>query len=253
MALRILTDGGEGNPNPLFIHAHSDDETLQTGALLAWLASQQVSCDLVTCTRGEQGQIVPGALPKSITDDDLVRVRGRELACAVAALDITSHYWLGTPPARAAGLSPRNYRDSGMTWVEPGLAGPAELDDPLTFTAAELAEATADLVALVRATEPSVLVGYDDAGSYGHPDHLRAHEITVAAARETGVLLVEVASNPDDPGFEWFDFSEQREMLMRALRCHATQLTVHDDHLVHVGGQRQEMPLRVGLRVADLG
>lgn len=252
-ALEILSSGTGERPTPLFVHAHPDDETLQTGALIAWLTSQQVSCDLVTCTRGERGKVVPGVVPDSITPEDLVRVRGRELNCAVGALGITNLFWLGTPPARAADAAPRRYHDSGMTWLAPGLAGPAEDADPQSFTAADLAEVSADLVALVRATQPSVLVGYDNAGSYGHPDHLRAHEVTKAAARETGIPMVEVASLPDAPGFEWFDYSDQRGAVVAALGCHATQLTVLEHDLEHVGGQRQDLPLRIGLRLADLG
>lgn len=233
---------------PLFVHAHPDDETLATGSLLAWLAGHGVNLEVVTCTRGERGEIVEGVLPPSVTRADLVRVRQRELACAMDELGVKDHDYLGRPPARAAGLQPREYRDSGMRWVAPGLAGPAEPDDPLSFTAASLDEQLADLLALVERVRPSVLVGYDDLGSYGHPDHIRAHELTSAAARAAGLPLVEVASEPDGEGFEWFDLSDQRERVLKALRCYATQLTVHDDHLIHVGGQRQELPLRVGLR-----
>lgn len=239
-------------PFPLFVHAHPDDETLQTGALLAWLTERQVNVEVVTCTRGEQGEIVAGVLPPQVADADLVRVRQRELACALDALGIRDHDFLGSPPARAAGLQPRDYRDSGMRWIAEGLAGPGEAAGPDTFVAADPDEAVADLLALIERVQPSVLVGYDNLGSYGHPDHLRAHEITVAAARRSRLPLVEVASTPDAPGFEWFDLSDQREPVLAALRCHATQLSVFDDHLVHVGGQRQELPLRVGLRRTEV-
>ena len=249
----LLSDGRGGTaPTPLFVHAHPDDETLQTGGLIAWLTGRQINCDLVTCTRGERGEIVPGVMPSSITTADLIRVRGRELAGALHILGISGHFWLGMPPARRAGYSPRQYRDSGMRWVAEGQAGPIETADPDTFTSADPDEAYADLLALVQAVEPSVLVGYDRGGSYGHPDHLRAHELTRRVARQAGVGLVEVASRPEDPGFTWFDFPEQRATVIAALRCHATQLTVRDDHLVHVGGQRQALPLRIGLRRVEL-
>lgn len=233
---------------PLFVHAHPDDETLESGALLSWLTARHVSVEVVTCTRGERGEIVSGVLPPSVTPADLVRVRQRELACALTALGVRDHDYLGTPPARAAGLQPRAYRDSGMAWVAPGLAGPAEPNDPQSFTAAPLDEALADLMALVVRAQPTVLVSYDALGRYGHPDHLRARELTLAAARQSGLPMVEIASGPGSEGFEWFDLSDQRAALMSALGCYATQLTVHDDHLVHVGGQRQELPLRTGLR-----
>lgn len=233
---------------PLFVHAHPDDETLDTGALLAWLSTNDVTAAVVTCTRGERGEVVEGVLPASVTQADLVCVRQRELACAIAALGVHDHDYLGMPPARAAGLQPRDYHDSGMRWVAPGLAGPAETNDPCAFSVAPLDETVADLLALVERVQPTVLVSYDALGSYGHPDHVRAHELTLAAARQAGLPVVEVASAPDAEGFEWFDLSDQREAVRTALRCYTTQLIVHDDHLVHVGGQRQELPLRTGLR-----
>lgn len=246
--LDLLVTETERQVFPLFVHAHPDDETLQTGALLAWLVANNVQPEVVTCTRGERGEVVEGQLPSSITDADLVRVRQRELSCALDALGVGDHDYLGTPPARAAGLQPRDYRDSGMRWVAPGQAGPAEGDDPDSFTAVEAVEPLADLLALIERVQPTVLVGYDNIGSYGHPDHIRAHEITLAASRASGIPMVEVASNPDADGFEWFDLADQRGALIEALRCHATQLIVHEHHLVHVGGQHQELPLRIGLR-----
>lgn len=233
---------------PLFVHAHPDDETLQTGALLAWLSANDITCEVVTCTRGEQGEVVSGVLPTEITAADLARVRQRELSCALDALGSLDHDYLGTPPARANGLQPRDYRDSGMRWVSEGVAGPAELHDPDTFTAADLPDLVADLRALIDRVQPTVLVSYDEQGSYGHPDHVRAHELTLATSKATGIPMVEVASTPDAEGFEWFDLSDQRDAVVTALTCYQTQLTVADDHLVHVGGQHQDLPLRIGLR-----
>ena len=60
----------------------------------------------------------------------------------------------------------------------------------------------------------------------------------------------EEENGEDAAGFEWFDLSDQRETVIKALRCYTTQLTVHEDHIVHVGGQRAEIRLRVGLRLA---
>lgn len=234
---------------PLFVHAHPDDETLQTGPLLAWCATRRVSTDVVTCTRGERGELVPGVLPAVISEGDLVKVRQRELAKACKVLGVNAHYYLGTTPARVAGEPERAYRDSGMRWIAEGLAGPASQDDPGSFTAADIAEPVADLVALVKAAESSVLVSYDAGGSYGHPDHVRAHEITREAARLTGMPMVEVASTPGDEDFEWFDFPSTRDQVIAALGCYPTQLSVRDDQIVHVGGQLQEIPTRIGLRV----
>lgn len=246
--LEVLAGAPGDQVFPLFVHAHPDDETLDTGALLGWLADRQVHVELLTCTRGEQGEVVAGVLPAGVTQADLVRVRQRELQCALQKLGVHEHDLLGTPPARAADLPPRHYHDSGMRWIAPGQAGPAELADPLTLTAAPLEELVTDLMALIERVRPTVLVTYDDVGSYGHPDHLRAREMTLAAAERSGLPVVETASRDEAEGFDWFDLSDQRDRVVDALRCYATQLTVHDDHVIHVGGQRGGIRLRVGLR-----
>ena len=248
--LDVLAGAAESDSRvPLFVHAHPDDETVQTGSLLAWLAAQGLPVSVLTCTRGEQGEIVSGVLPASTTADELVRVREAELAHAIETLGVAASYFLGTPPARAAGLGRRDYHDSGMRWVAEGLAGPADIDDPDTFTASRLDDEVADLLALIDRVRPTVVVGYDRLGSYGHPDHVRAHELAAVAAEAAGLPLVEVASDPDTDGFEWFDLSDRKQTVIQALRCYATQLTVVDDHIVHVGGQHQALPLRAGLRV----
>lgn len=248
--LELLASASEAvSVKPLFVHAHPDDETVQTGSLLSWLTGHGVPVVLLTCSRGEQGEIVAGVLPAETTSDELIRVRERELACATETLGITEHYLLGTPPARAGGLTPRHYHDSGMRWVREGLAGPADIDDPETFTASDLDDEVADLLALIEHVRPTVIVGYDKAGSYGHPDHVRAHDLAVAAARASGLPLVEVASDEDSEGFERYDLADQKQTVIAALRCHATQLSVVDDHIVHVGGQHQGLPLTAGLRL----
>lgn len=247
--LDLMTVAGHSGPSaPLFVHAHPDDETVQTGSLMAWLAAHGLAVSLVTCTRGEQGEIVAGVLPESTTPAELVRVRENELAKAVGTLGIAQAFMLGTPPARAAGLEQHDYHDSGMAWIAEGLAGPADIDDPQTFTASSLDDEVADLLALIDQLRPTVLVGYDRLGSYGHPDHVRAHELAVAAAQKADLPMIEVASEPDAEGFEWFDLSDQKQTVISALRCYATQLRVVDDQIVHVGGQHQELPLVVGLR-----
>lgn len=80
---------------PLFVHAHPDDETVQTGSLLAWLAAQGLPVSVLTCTRGEQGEIVSGVLPASTTADELVRVREAELAHAIETLGVAASYFWG--------------------------------------------------------------------------------------------------------------------------------------------------------------
>lgn len=234
-------------------HAHPDDEVLATGVLLAWLAEHGVPTTVVTSTRGECGEIVPGALPADTTPEALVAVREAECLAALAEIGgpgTIGHHWLGTPPARAVGLPPREYRDSGMRWVTSTLAGPGDSTDPRTLTAATVDEAAADLAAFVRTSGATLVASYDADGGYGHPDHVRTHEVAREAARLTGVDFVEFASDLDDPRFERHDLPEYLETVIRALRHYRSQLTVHPDHLEHVGGQRQEFPSSVTLRRA---
>ncbi|MGO4958485.1 PIG-L family deacetylase [Luteococcus sp. Sow4_B9] len=231
----------------LFCHAHPDDETLATGALIAHLVGRGIACDLVTASRGEMGEVVPGPLAH-LAGDGLEEHRTGELAGALDVLGVDRHAWLGTAPARAEGLPARRYRDSGMEWIRPGLAGPADANDERSFTWAPLAEPVADLVALVRAWQPDLMVSYDAGGGYGHPDHVRMHEVARAAAERAQVPCAEIRHEPGE-GVEWFDLPETLPVVAEALRHHATQLTVQPNgtEVVHSGGQREEIVTAVGL------
>ena len=140
------------------VHAHPDDEAISTGGVLARYADEGLRTVLVTCTGGEVGEI---ADPSLATPENLAEVRKRELRTAVEILTVGQLYLLG-------------YRDSGMV-------GTADNDHPASFHRASLEEATGKLVALIRRERPQVLVTYDDNGFYGHPDHIKANRITVAA------------------------------------------------------------------------
>jgi len=255
-AQRLLT-GLAGRPECLdglkilMFHAHPDDEALQSGALIAELAARGALVDVVTATRGERGEVVAGVLSGDVSAEQLVDVRIAELAAASEILGVREHYFLGAGAARADGLAERRYLDSGMRWIADGLAGPAEDQHPDSFSLAPQAAALADLLALITHVQPEVLISYDQAGSYGHPDHVRVHEIGAAAAHAAAVPLVEIASDLEQPGFEYSDFNQHAERLIDALRCYRTQLTVNDGYLTHVGGQRQELPMTIGLRIVD--
>ncbi|MGI8415800.1 MAG: PIG-L deacetylase family protein, partial [Nakamurella sp.] len=95
----------------LLLHAHPDDETLATGGTIARLLDEGCWVGVLTATRGERGDVVPGALPDGA---DLVQARLAELAAALGALGGVEHSFLGEPPARAKGAAPRSYADSGM-------------------------------------------------------------------------------------------------------------------------------------------
>ena len=263
----------EGAQRVLTLQAHPDDETLSTGALLAHLAARGTRIDLVTATRGEEGETVPD----SIALDDarsFVEVRAAELDGATRSLGIASSCFLGSPPALAPGADARRYRDSGMRWVTPQLAGPAEDTGPDAFTRRPVAEAVADLEAAIRALRPDVLLSNDDGGTYGHPDHVHVH--TIAAQ---GVPLIEVASyhdadaQADDPSFARRELPGTARAVEGALRAHRTQLTVLGPaaakgagsdvdragrgssgaasgiRIVLSGGQERVVPLSAGIRV----
>lgn len=243
----------------LFVHAHPDDETLATGGTIARLVDEGFRVSVLTATRGERGDIVPGSLAGRPVGD-LVAVRLAELASALSALGVQQHYWLGEPPARADGAPARRYADSGMQWSADGTAVPAADVSQDSLTAGSLEDESADLLALINDIRPGLVISYDPAGGYGHPDHLRVHQIARSAAKSAGTPFAAVIppqlADPDfasaDPDFAradpeagaliTIDVAGQLGRRLDALRGYRTQLEqVHSDHLIHVGGQRQEL------------
>jgi N-acetyl-1-D-myo-inositol-2-amino-2-deoxy-alpha-D-glucopyranoside deacetylase len=173
----------------LVVHAHPDDETLATGGLLAtWAASGQ-PVTLVTCTRGERGEVIGTALSHLEGDGAaLAAHREGELAAALASLGVTDHAFLDSvPPAADALTSRARLEDSGMAWVGDGApgatgqAGAATEVPPGALVRASVEECAERLATVVRDRRPAVVVTYEPGGGYGHPDHVRAHEITVRA------------------------------------------------------------------------
>jgi N-acetyl-1-D-myo-inositol-2-amino-2-deoxy-alpha-D-glucopyranoside deacetylase len=151
----------------ILVHAHPDDETIATGATMAKYAAEGALVTLVTCTRGEEGEIVVSDLAhmSSADHDRLGEHRVEELATACEALGVRDFRFLG-----GAG----RFRDSGMM-------GESSNEDPRCFWRADLDEATRDLVGIVRDVRPQVMVTYDENGFYGHPDHIRANQVAVRA------------------------------------------------------------------------
>ncbi|MDO5499873.1 MAG: PIG-L family deacetylase [Propionibacteriaceae bacterium] len=233
----------------VFTHAHPDDETLATGALIAELVDQGIECLVLTATRGERGELVKGRFP-GLEGEEFVAHREGELAAALRTLGAGKPMFLGEPPARAEGLEPRRYEDSGMRWVREGEAGPAEDSGPESLTAADSDETVADLVAGLAALAPDVVVTYDEDGGYFHPDHVRLHHLTKAACAELGVPLVELLSDDEADG-QWWDLEHWLPQVQAALECHQTQLTVSDRDVIHSGGQKEPIRLRIGVRRAD--
>jgi N-acetyl-1-D-myo-inositol-2-amino-2-deoxy-alpha-D-glucopyranoside deacetylase len=151
----------------LLVHAHPDDETINNGATMARYVAEGAQVTLLTCTLGEEGEVLVPELAQLAADqaDQLGGYRILELREAMAALGVTDSRFLG-----GAG----RYRDSGM------MGTPAN-DHPRAFWNADLDRAVADAVAVVREVRPQVLVTYDEKGGYGHPDHIQAHRVAMAA------------------------------------------------------------------------
>lgn len=194
----------EGAQNVLFVHAHPDDETIATGGTIAGLAAAGRAPLLVTLTRGERGEVVPGTFAGAEGSPELSAHRESELAAAVAALGVAQHAYLGTPPARATGLEPRVYEDSGMQWADPdadgvrwAVAAPDASEAALTRSPA--VEALNDLIALAVAWGAGAIASYDERGGYGHPDHVFAHRAARAVARGLELPFWQVEAVGADP------------------------------------------------------
>lgn len=246
----------DGVRTVLIAHAHPDDETLASGALIAELVERGLRVILVTATRGERGEVVDGPLSALAGTNGLARHRESELSAACRILGITEQHWLGEAPASRAGASTR-YVDSGMRWLHEGLAGPAHDVSPGAFSLAPLDDTTADLAALVADVRPDLLISYDHGGGYGHPDHLRMHETAIETAKLTGVPFAELvhdrtaleASAAHGHRVEWFSLEHRLQQVSDALAEHSTQVTVEGDEIVHSGGQRERIGTSVGLRL----
>ena len=156
-------------PRLLLVHAHPDDETINNGATMAMYADKGYGVTLVTCTRGEEGEVLVPELEHlaSNREDALGQHRETELADAMEILGVTDHRFLGWPSTK--------YRDSGMMGSEPN-----QRED--NFWNAQLDEAAEHLVAIILEIKPHVLVTYDEFGGYGHPDHIQAHRVAMRAA-----------------------------------------------------------------------
>ncbi len=147
-------------------HAHPDDETIGTGGTMAMAVRAGHRVVLVTCTRGEMGEIV---VPEMDTPDNhrrLGEIRAGELEAAMGALGVTEWDNLG-------------YRDSDMM-------GRAGNRDPRCFWQAGPDEAIGRMVWMVRRFRPDVMTTYNDFGGYGHPDHIRTHVVATGAFERAG-------------------------------------------------------------------
>ena len=235
-------------PRFLFVHAHPDDETLTTGATIAHYARQGAEVHVVTCTLGEEGEVIGDKWARLAVDhaDQLGGYRIGELTRALNHLGIAEPWFLG-----GAG----RWRDSGMAET-PGR-------DRHRFTDAGLDEPVAALADVIQEVRPHVVVTYDPNGGYGHPDHIRAHEVTMAAVAAaaptwqvpkvywtvlsrsavdaalrglagaelpphwTSILVSDLPFLYDDDQIDAvIDAPESRQAKVAAMRAHATQVSV---------------------------
>jgi LmbE family N-acetylglucosaminyl deacetylase len=151
------------------VHAHPDDEATSTGGVLARYADEGVRTVLVTCTDGACGDAPGGAKPGEPGHDpaEVVRIRQAELEASCAVLGVDHLELLG-------------YGDSGMI-------GWPQNDAPASFWSTPVDEAAGRLAELMERYRPQVVATYDENGFYGHPDHIQAHRITMAAVEKTGI------------------------------------------------------------------
>jgi N-acetyl-1-D-myo-inositol-2-amino-2-deoxy-alpha-D-glucopyranoside deacetylase len=169
-------------PRLLFVHAHPDDETITNGTTIAHYVARGAEVRVVTCTLGEEGEIIGDRWAQLGVDhaDQLGGYRIGELTAALRAMGVNAPIFLG---------GPGRWRDSGMAGTDqPSRHQPR-------FSDADEREAVGALVAVIRELRPHVVVTYDPNGGYGHPDHIQAHVVTTAA--------VAAARTDDYPGVPW--------------------------------------------------
>ncbi len=252
----------------LLVHAHPDDETIGNGATMARYALAGAGVTLVTCTRGERGEVVDEGVGVSEGEHQaLADLRVMELAAAMEALGVSDHRFLDD--AALAGESRGDtdavrYQDSGMAWAPGGVtrAEPAADTPAEAFAVADPGQAAARLAGVIREVRPQVVIGYEPDGGYGHPDHVRAAAVTVAAIDlaadpgaagvlgaepwEVAALFESVISAssreaaafgddppsmvvPDDEVDVVVDAPEQLSAKVAALRAHRSQVRVREE------------------------
>jgi mycothiol S-conjugate amidase len=149
------------------VHAHPDDESSKGAATLAKYVAEGHEVMVVTCTGGERGSILNPAMDKPGVAENMASIRREEMAEAARILGV-EHRWLG-------------YVDSGLPEGDPKPPLPEGC-----FALVPLEESAGTLVEIVREFRPHVLITYDENGGYPHPDHIRCHDVSVAAFDAAG-------------------------------------------------------------------
>ena len=184
----------------LHVHAHPDDEASKGAATTAKYVAEGVNVLVVTCTGGERGSILNPAMDRPDILANIADIRRQEMDRAREVLGIRQ-VWLG-------------FVDSGL---------PESDDEQLPegcFARADIAEAVAPLVEVIRSFRPHVMTTYDESGGYPHPDHIMCHKVSVAAFAAAG--------DPDaypERGVVWqppklyYSFTSNRERTMALHRA----------------------------------
>jgi mycothiol S-conjugate amidase len=192
----LRTDAAGERLRLLHVHAHPDDESSKGAATTAKYVAEGVRVVVATCTGGERGSILNPAMDRPDILANIAEIRRQEMDRARRILGI-EQVWLG-------------FVDSGLPEGDPLPPVPAG-----SFATVDLAEAVQPLVRIIRSFRPHVMTTYDEQGGYPHPDHVRCHEISVAA--------FEAAADPNaDPalGAPWqplklyYHYSRHRERLL---------------------------------------
>ena len=164
----------------MLVHAHPDDETINNGVTMAKYSSEGAAVCLVTCTLGEEGEVLVEDLAHLAPDqnDDLGLHRVGELKLAMEILGVTDYLRLG---------GDGRFRDSGMAYAPDGRAIARDVLREGIFWTTDLLEAANELVPVIRDRRPQVLITYNEIGNYGHPDHIQAHRVAMYATQLAGV------------------------------------------------------------------
>ncbi|MER5268462.1 mycothiol conjugate amidase Mca [Actinosynnema sp. NPDC002837] len=149
------------------VHAHPDDESSKGAATMARYVAEGHEVMVVTCTGGEAGSILNPAMDRPDVLENIAEIRRGEMARAAEILGV-QHRWLG-------------FVDSGLPEGDPLPPLPEGC-----FALVPLEESTPPLVEVIREFRPHVIVTYDENGGYPHPDHIRCHEVSVAAFDAAG-------------------------------------------------------------------
>ncbi|WP_299571040.1 N-acetyl-1-D-myo-inositol-2-amino-2-deoxy-alpha-D-glucopyranoside deacetylase [uncultured Williamsia sp.] len=243
---------GTADRRLLIVHAHPDDESIQTAGVIAHHLDEGAEVTVVTCTLGEEGEVIGQRWAQLVAGGGADQLGGYRILELTRALEILS------PPGHR--LEPYFLGGAGH-WRDSGMAGSPAARNPRAFTRAG-DEAVDLLTDLVLERRPQVVIGYDPAGTYGHPDHVGVHRVTtdaVAAAADRGWSVAkhywsvsersavvdglaiaamrvpdgwrmpaegELPSYPDDEITTEIDIRGVYDRKVDAMAAHATQITV---------------------------